>query len=418
MSIKESLRASGFEELPRFRIFDEHSYTKKGVTHVFDKARLERIANRLNTRDGESGSIIPVIVGHTKDDAVDEKPIVGYLTDHRVEKHGRKWFITSSPWAFQGQKATFQKYPRRSVEIWISKDGMSDDIDPVSLLGGTAPQRDELGVHLFHREKNDERIHYSRITDEEDMNEDQASTPGTGGMDPAMLEQIVAAVFKSKPMMKIIGIVTEIEQALQNEGAEHDGPPGEDDPEAPPSGAPAEQPPMGGAPDGAAASGPPPEEPPQEQRKMSREDTVLLARMQRDNEAMHARLSAMENEKLVADIDRNLDILAKEVVFDRAEERKDLLKMSREGQAEHFLRMKTRYEKKRELPNGGQALHGSSSGHLVKMQRAMPEQEQVVQAIEQADMWSLVTQAASTGKTIQETALSMAAGNSGKTAVR
>jgi len=62
---------------------------------TFDEKELKRIAARNNRRIKQTGDLIPLVIGHTKDDAPEETQpeIVGYAKDLRVKpfkKTGRK----------------------------------------------------------------------------------------------------------------------------------------------------------------------------------------------------------------------------------------------------------------------------------------------------------------------------------------
>lgn len=112
---------------------------------VFNERRLRQIAARNNRRIKQTGDLIPLVIGHTKDDAPEEAQpeIVGYATDLRVRpfrKTGRK-AITAKFLYFANKVAKARGFPRRSIELWLS-DGK---IDPISLLGATTPDRD-LGL--------------------------------------------------------------------------------------------------------------------------------------------------------------------------------------------------------------------------------------------------------------------------------
>lgn len=420
MGYETNLQYLGYEPLPRFAILDEHTFSNKKKAERFDKARLERLAAKLNRRASELDDLVPIIVGHTTDDDAedDQPPIVGYGSDYRVERLGRsdKWALTACPWAAKGHKATFQKFPRRSVELWVDEVN-GDDIDPIALLGATTPRR-TLGVHLFSRKT--AGIHYAR-TCEDSMNDDEldgngaespkGKTSGGSKFSPEDLDAITTAVMQSKPMMEVMSLVAEIKSVIEGEGDEHtddgSGAPGA----MPPPAAPGGDMPQGmpaGAPPGAM----PPEDPKMAQYERGYAEEVI--RMQRQ---LETRISQLERENAEMEIDAGLARLADKIEFDATEEKAALLRMSRKEQVAHITRMETRYARKsRPVPGGGRSLVGDAASAPVRFSRdAAPTEDEGTAALENVNPFKLAEEhlkVAKDGKTIEEVAIKLSRGNS------
>ncbi len=128
-------------------VLDEHELTNEAGQPEgrVDFKILKQIADNNNRRVMNTGDPAPLIVGHTSDDPqIPEKKVVGYAINYRVApfKNGRHAIYAD--FAFRRKYAhAFEDYPRRSVELWLSKR----ELDPIALLGGTTPERD-LGVTI------------------------------------------------------------------------------------------------------------------------------------------------------------------------------------------------------------------------------------------------------------------------------
>ncbi len=143
---------------PAVPILDEHVLTDaRGQNEMLvDAAFLAEIAANNNARVEQTGDPTPLIVGHTEDHAgKSEKPVVGYATNFRVQpffESGRQALFADFHVPKEKQQI-LKDYPRRSVELWPKKR----EIDPISLLGGTTPERD-LGILRFERGRDDDSI--------------------------------------------------------------------------------------------------------------------------------------------------------------------------------------------------------------------------------------------------------------------
>lgn len=132
-------------------VLDEHEIKGndgKTIARI-DSSRLKHIADVNNKRIKDTGDMIPLVIGHTKGEVgefvpEEEQPeIVGYATNLRVGrfKNTARKAIHATFKFFRDKIDKVRKFPRRSVELWLS----DWKIDPISLLGATTPERD-LGL--------------------------------------------------------------------------------------------------------------------------------------------------------------------------------------------------------------------------------------------------------------------------------
>lgn len=135
-------------------VLDEHLLKdEEGNTIArLDPKKLEEIARNNNKRIDDTGDYCPIVVGHTKDDSPedgvvvhekDQPEVIGWAGPFRVKKFfktGKKALFAK--WRIYKDKVDLlRKFPRRSVELWVSRW----EIDPISILGATTPDRD-LGL--------------------------------------------------------------------------------------------------------------------------------------------------------------------------------------------------------------------------------------------------------------------------------
>ena len=195
-------------------VLDEHPMSSgpDGTPTYCGPKELQQIADNNNKRVHETGDACPIVIGHT----VDGKPekaqpeVVGYATN-----------FTTGPLFNSGRMGLFadfhirkdkieevNKYPRRSVELWPKRW----EVDPISLLGATTPERD-LGLLQMQRQ-GEHPTRYSRaLTDKYSIplrysvtstpldNRKYAMNDMNGqGEDMAKL---VAAVMQSAPMQEL-----------------------------------------------------------------------------------------------------------------------------------------------------------------------------------------------------------------------
>lgn len=114
--------------------------------------RLQKIADARNEKIKRTGDESPIVVGHTnlKPGYPEwlQPPIVGYADSYEVGPHPKdghptlfarhKFYPTSKVGGEElSAEEVMRRFPRRSPEIWMAEN----DIDAISLLGATTPQR-------------------------------------------------------------------------------------------------------------------------------------------------------------------------------------------------------------------------------------------------------------------------------------
>jgi hypothetical protein len=155
--------------VPDVALLDEHSYThpKTGKEVKVDAKELRRVCDNLNKKMSETHDATPHVIGHTKDDTDEENQptILGWYVRYRVHQllDSPRQAIHGDLFVKKAQVEEARKYPRRSVEYWPGRA----DIDPVSALSSTAPQRN-LGLLRLARGETEDAvtIRYSRSDDD------------------------------------------------------------------------------------------------------------------------------------------------------------------------------------------------------------------------------------------------------------
>lgn len=133
---------------------------------VIDEEFLRDVAKRCKNRE-RSGDFCPLVIGHTRDDG-EEKPVVGFATNWRVNKFHDRPALFVDFLVFKHKKEVLNEYPRRSVELWLDRK----EIDPIALLGGSSPARD-LGLTVFSR--NSSKVYKYQIEKETQTKGDSSS---------------------------------------------------------------------------------------------------------------------------------------------------------------------------------------------------------------------------------------------------
>lgn len=133
--------------VPGVPLLDEHEMVGDNgkVVATVDRKVLEEIASNNNRRVRETGDPATLILGHTSDDPrAAEKPAQGFVVNYRVrpfkrDERGQVVYAIHGDYKLRPKNAgLIEKYPRRSVELWWHKK----ELDPIALLGGSAPERD------------------------------------------------------------------------------------------------------------------------------------------------------------------------------------------------------------------------------------------------------------------------------------
>jgi hypothetical protein len=318
-------------------LLDEHILTDRSGENemMIDAAFLAEVAANNNARLEQTGDPTPLIIGHTEDGpGKEEKPVKGYATNFRLEP-----FFDSGRQALKcdfhvrrENEQILKDYPRRSVELWPKKR----EIDPISLLGGTTPERD-LGILRFSRSGGDDSItlptptRYQRESDQmadENKTEKDSKTAETAGF-----RELSAKVDKLAEMMA--PLVQFLSEAMGDQGAAEQPPADAEQPQG-------KEPPQPPADDEDDLMGPAddaddqPEEDEMKESaeyhdtpvkfgdydtympkvaKMSRstDDVIKLQRqvqkMEQENKEMKLKYARMEAEKLVSDLEQNEGIV-------------------------------------------------------------------------------------------------------------
>lgn len=134
--------------VPNVPLLDTHQTTdpKTGKRIDVDEEMLEEVTENCNRKMEETGDAVPFVIGHTKDGDVDESKqpeIIGYYVKYRMGQ-----LLNTDRQAIHGDLflpkkniPIARKFPRRSVEFWLGRR----DLDPVSALGASTPER-SLGL--------------------------------------------------------------------------------------------------------------------------------------------------------------------------------------------------------------------------------------------------------------------------------
>jgi len=326
-------------------ILDEHELkdNKGNVVIRLDKDKLQEIVNTNNTRMSNTGDEIPLVIGHTKDDAPEsEQPeIVGYATNLKVEpffKTGRKC-ITATFKFFKNTVDKVRNFPRRSIELWLS----DYKIDPISLLGATTPERD-LG--LLRLSKNGVKK-YQRTMEMDNK------------------QEIVDAVLNALQQTDVWQFLTQLAaQSGQDAGVPTEGEMPPDAGAMPPEGAPPEgamppeaMPPEAGAEEMPMDEGAPlseesaEEEQPVQASRGKRYDRIKLSRMEQENQVLHKEINTLKLKFQRAEREKDLiELEAEGYMLDRGEELELVSGMPDTKYKSHLQIIRKRYQK---APLGG-----------------------------------------------------------------
>jgi hypothetical protein len=136
-------------------ILDEHELKddRGKVLGYLSASCLQRIADNHNRLFDETGDEIPLVIGHTDDDSPEkEQPeVVGFASKFQVKKffNTKKKALYCTWKIYKDKLHLLRKFPRRSVELWLDRW----EVDPISLLGATTPDR-RLGLVKMAAEGN------------------------------------------------------------------------------------------------------------------------------------------------------------------------------------------------------------------------------------------------------------------------
>jgi hypothetical protein len=180
--------------------------TDDGEKHPFPVTPefLDRLCKNMNRRDEETGDLSPLVIGKHTDPKLPESQqpeVVGFA---------RRWRV--GPWK-NGKVAAYvdflintedyarcKRYPRRSSEVWLSRA----EIDPISLLGATTPERD-LGLVLLERHPDLKVTYLSR--EEDEMPQEKPSD--------AELKAAKAETGEAKGMEALMSMMSQVLEAIK-----------------------------------------------------------------------------------------------------------------------------------------------------------------------------------------------------------
>lgn len=208
---KREGRASSLVSLPdEVAVLDEHDLKDEDGQMIarLSPDKLQRIADNNNKRIKDTGDYCPIVVGHTKDDGEgkvvherDQPEVIGFAGPFTVKKFfktGKKAIFAK--WrVFKDKIDLLRKFPRRSVELWVSRW----EIDPISVLGATTPDRD-LGLVKLARPVAGSERHFTitRSNSQMDVNE--------------IVQQVVAALQQTSEWQ----FLSQLSEEAQNMGDE------------------------------------------------------------------------------------------------------------------------------------------------------------------------------------------------------
>lgn len=151
------LNPAEYTVIPRVAVVDEFDLPilnqQTGETEYFavDRAFLDRCIANGNRREAETGDLCPIVIGkvsgahHTVAGLCEaaQPEVVGYARNWSGDLLGNtnRYAAYADFWVKNEDVERVKKYPRRSAEIWRGRA----EIDPISLLGATTPERD-LGL--------------------------------------------------------------------------------------------------------------------------------------------------------------------------------------------------------------------------------------------------------------------------------
>jgi hypothetical protein len=352
-------------------ILDEHDLkdAKGNVVISLDSGKLQEIVNVNNKRISGTGDEIPLVIGHTKDDAPEhEQPeIVGYATNLQVEpffKTGRKC-ITATFKFFKDTVGKVRSFPRRSIELWLS----DYKIDPISLLGATTPERD-LG--LLRLSKTGVKKYQRTMDMDEQMNDQNNSMGGPN-------QEIVEAVLSALQQTDVWQFLSQLAQQAGQEEPAPEGDMGAMPPEAAAAEMPMEGEPAVGAEEPMPEEGgeeAPPEEPVEEEQpvqasKHNKYDRIKLSRVEQENQVLQRELQGLKLKFQRAEREKDLiELEAEGFMLDRGEELELVSGMPDNKYKAHLQIIRKRYQK---APLGGRANYYTESRSGVQRGRTKDE---------------------------------------------
>lgn len=251
-SIEQRLSTRGYKPLEPFFVLREGQIADErnpGSVIRLDRKRLEKIAELQNNRIETTGDATPIIIGHTRRGLAekDQPPLTGWAVKFELAPFfdTGTYGIQATPWAKDEDKVNFERFPRRSAELWTDPDL----IDPISLLGANTPRFD-LGPHQLHRQTSGGYqprrpiiLEMSDMPDEQDIDKPAGGNPGGSSANSSQSSEFQAL---KATVDKLVALLQPLLDEAGGAGAPPGGPGGGPDMGGPPGGG---MPPGGGAPD-------------------------------------------------------------------------------------------------------------------------------------------------------------------------
>jgi hypothetical protein len=164
--------ADQFQTIRDVPVFTEHeTKARDGRVLRFSLPELQAVCERCNRRIAETNDYAAVTLGHTPDpgDANAEMPnVVGFAGPFRIGELGRdgqrkRYAILADFHIYQEDMGKLKKYPRRSPEVWLEDSYEEMFLDPIALLGASAPRLD-MGL-LYSAQRNGRVVEkYAAVT--------------------------------------------------------------------------------------------------------------------------------------------------------------------------------------------------------------------------------------------------------------
>ncbi|GAB6165612.1 hypothetical protein JCM19992_16120 [Thermostilla marina] len=142
-----------FKRVPAVPVFAEHETTlSDGRPARYDRAALEAIAETCNRRIAETGDYVALVIGHAP--PWEERPVIGFAGPFRVVDRDGRAVLVADFHLYKEHADALKKYPRRSPELHVPRDGRPFDpsrvvLDPICLLGASTPRLPTGLTHLY-----------------------------------------------------------------------------------------------------------------------------------------------------------------------------------------------------------------------------------------------------------------------------
>lgn len=360
-------------------VFEEHATVgRDGVPVRYDRAALQAIVDRCNSRISDTGNFAALSYGHTPEREEMAKgakipELAGFAGPFRMGMVGAdrpRWAIFQDEHYYRDEAGKVKKYPRRSPEVWLEPRMEDRFFDPVAVLGAEAPRLD-MGMRCCRTASGKLIEKYSatfpggadtcapaEVTiPREKHSADQSQEAGSMALSPEDLQQIVSAIQQTEVFQWAAAKMQEDQATPDADDGMGGGMPdaGAPDAAAPPApGTPPGAPPVDkNAADNAPPVTPPtPSTPPGIPPMNPMEHQQKYSRLEAENRAtkamlanMEQRLAKAEKEKRTSERYSRLTTAAQAHVLDVDAEMKRAEKMTDEAFDDHMQVVIEHYER-------------------------------------------------------------------------